>query len=120
MQYFTVQAPTSQQALEKMKREYGDQAMILTQKNFRQGGVFGIFTRPRVEITGYISQSPSRKMAVVQEKQRILENARKEHVFQQLLWNRVRVVGNGNHGRLDALRRSFGHSSRLPAESKKT
>lgn len=85
MQYFTVQAPTSQQALEKMKREYGDQAMILTQKNFRQGGVFGIFTRPRVEITGYISQSPSRKRVVVQEKQRILENGRKEQVFQQLL-----------------------------------
>jgi flagellar biosynthesis protein FlhF len=85
MQYFTVQAPTSQQALEKMKREYGDQAMILTQKNFRQGGVFGIFAKPKVEITGYISQSPSRKRAVEQEKKRILESARKEQVFQQLL-----------------------------------
>lgn len=85
MQYFTVQASSSQQALEKMKREYGDQAMILTQKNFRQGGLFGIFTRMGVEITGYISQSPGRKRAVEKEKKHIIDNARKEQVFQQLL-----------------------------------
>lgn len=85
MQYFTVQASSSQLALEKMKREYGDQAMILTQKNFRQGGLFGIFTRMGVEITGYISQSPGRKKAVEKEKKHIIENARKEQVFQQLL-----------------------------------
>jgi flagellar biosynthesis protein FlhF len=87
MQYFTVQAPTPREALEKMKRQYGDDARILTQKSLRLGGVFGLFARQGIEITGYIAQSVGKKrqMEVEEEKKRILDNAKREQTFQQLL-----------------------------------
>ncbi len=87
MQYFTVQAPTPREALEKMRQQYGEDARILTQKSTRLGGVLGLFARQGIEITGYIAQSVGRRrqVEVEEEKKRILDNAKREQTFQQLL-----------------------------------
>ncbi len=87
MQYFTVQAATPREALEKMRQQYGEDARILTQKSTRMGGVLGLFARQGIEITGYITQSTGkrRQVEVEEEKKRILDHAKREQTFQQLL-----------------------------------
>jgi len=56
MQYFTIQAKSNREAIEKMKASYGEEARILTHRNIRVGGVMGLFSREGVEITGYLSE----------------------------------------------------------------
>ena len=45
LQYFTIEAPTPREALEQMRRQYGQEARILTHKTVRRGGVLGMFAR---------------------------------------------------------------------------
>jgi flagellar biosynthesis protein FlhF len=45
------EAPTIQEALVKVKRDLGPEAVILYTKTFRKGGVLGLFGRPMAEIT---------------------------------------------------------------------
>lgn len=94
MQYFTVEAASPREALEKMKRQYGQEARILTHKNFRRGGLFGFFAREGVEITGYVPQKIHQKQPqtarpsiseIEEAKKRILAEAKKEQSFQQIL-----------------------------------
>ncbi len=115
IQYFTVQAVTPREALEKMKRQYGPEARILTHKNIRRGGLFGLFAREGVEITGYVPGSslrPSaqpfsggadsgtrlsangmasnrasvgRQAGIEETKKKILAEARREQAFQLIL-----------------------------------
>ena len=54
MHYFTVHGSTSQEALTEMMRRYGPDACIQSHRTVRVGGVLGLFTRPAVEITGYV------------------------------------------------------------------
>ena len=54
MHYFTVHGSTSQEALAEMMRRYGPDACIQSHRTVRVGGVMGLFTRPAVEITGYV------------------------------------------------------------------
>ncbi len=88
MQYFTIQARSNREAIEKMKVTYGEDARILTHRAVRLGGMLGMFSREGVEVTGYLSDDGPRKRRTVEvdeEKRRILENARREQTLQQLL-----------------------------------
>ena len=48
------EAPTIQEALQKVKKDLGPEAVILYTKTFRKGGVLGLFGRPMAEITAGI------------------------------------------------------------------
>ena len=45
------EAPTIQEALMKVKKDLGPEAVILYTKTFRKGGVLGLFGKPVAEIT---------------------------------------------------------------------
>jgi flagellar biosynthesis protein FlhF len=48
------EAPTIQEALQKVKKDLGPEAVILYTKTFRKGGVLGLFGKPMAEITAGI------------------------------------------------------------------
>jgi flagellar biosynthesis protein FlhF len=88
MQYFTIEAPTPREALEQMRRQYGQDARILTHKSVRRGGMLGLFAREAVEITGYIGRKqkpPASTVTMEESRQRILADARKEQSLQLIL-----------------------------------
>lgn len=88
MQYFTIEAPTPREALEQMRRQYGQDARILTHKSVRRGGMFGLFAREAVEITGYVGKkqkSPTSSAALEESRQKILADARREQSLQLIL-----------------------------------
>jgi flagellar biosynthesis protein FlhF len=88
MQYFTIEAPTPREALEQMRRQYGQDARILTHKSVRRGGVLGLFAREAVEITGYVGRkqkAPGSTDAMEESRQRILADARREQSLQLIL-----------------------------------
>jgi len=89
MQYFTIQARSNREAIEKMKASYGEEARILTHRNVRVGGVLGLFSREGVEITGYLSEDGGKRKKpdadMEEQKKKILENVRKEQTLQVLL-----------------------------------
>jgi flagellar biosynthesis protein FlhF len=71
-----------------MRRQYGQEARILTHKSVRRGGMFGLFAREAVEITGYIGrkQKPVSSTATMEEsRQKILAEARREQSLQLIL-----------------------------------
>lgn len=84
MQYFTEEAPTHREALERVRAKYGDQAQILSHRTLRSGGLFGLFARESVEVTGYLRLRPtppaaalSSGGAALQTKQDLEEEKRK-------------------------------------------
>ena len=88
MQYFTVQARSDREALEKMKASYGEDARILTHRTVRMGGVAGLFGREGVELTGYLSEDAAKRRKspdAEEEKKKILEGVRREQTLQVLL-----------------------------------
>jgi flagellar biosynthesis protein FlhF len=87
MQYFTIQARSDREAIEKMKGTYGESARILTHRSVRLGGFFGLFSAAGVEVTGYLSEDGNRKRKaeVEEEKRKILEGVKKEQTLQTLL-----------------------------------
>jgi flagellar biosynthesis protein FlhF len=87
MQYFTIQARSNREAIEKMKSTYGEEARILTHRAVRMGGFLGLFSSEGIEVTGYLSEDGARKkkVDVEEEKKRILETVRKEQTLQVLL-----------------------------------
>jgi flagellar biosynthesis protein FlhF len=87
MQYFTIQARSNREAIEKMKSTYGEDARILTHRAIRLGGFLGLFSAEGVEVTGYLSEDGGRKKKadVEEEKKKILESVRKEQTLQVLL-----------------------------------
>jgi flagellar biosynthesis protein FlhF len=87
LQYFTIEAPTPREALERMRRQYGQDARILTHKTVRRGGLLGLFAREAVEITGYVSQgNGSRRQDSMEEaRKKILADARREQSLQLIL-----------------------------------
>ena len=90
MQYFTEQAPTHREALQKIRSKYGDRAKVLTHRTVRTGGVFGLFTREGIELSGYLSPEeqgkpkPRPQDKAMEEKQKILENVRGESTLQKV------------------------------------
>ena len=87
MQYFTIQARSNREAIEKMKGTYGEDARILTHRGVRVGGFLGLFSSEGVEVTGYLSEDGSRKRKqdVEEEKRKILDGVKKEQTLQMLL-----------------------------------
>jgi flagellar biosynthesis protein FlhF len=67
MQQFTIQAPTASEAFEKMRRLYGDDAVILSHREVRIGGVMGLFARRGVEIAGYTRRRSQLQPRAMQE-----------------------------------------------------
>lgn len=61
MQYFTEQASTHREAIQKIRSRYGERAKVLTHRTIRMGGVFGLFTREGVELSGYLSPEDAGK-----------------------------------------------------------
>jgi flagellar biosynthesis protein FlhF len=57
MDYFTEQALTHDECLSKIRKIYGDRAIVLTQKTVRIGGFLGLFAREGVEMTGYVPKT---------------------------------------------------------------
>jgi flagellar biosynthesis protein FlhF len=87
MQYFTIQARSNREAIEKMKSTYGEEARILTHRSVRLRGFLGMFSSEGVEVTGYLSEDGNRKRKadVEEEKKKILETVKKEQTLQVLL-----------------------------------
>ncbi len=87
MEYFTEQAWTHQEVLEKIRRKYGEKAKILTHRSVRMGGFLGLFAKEGVEMTGYIAhESASKSKAKMQEeKQKILDSVKNDRTIQQVL-----------------------------------
>jgi flagellar biosynthesis protein FlhF len=89
LSYFTIEAPTPREALERMHRQYGAEAKILTHKTVRRGGLAGLFTREAVEITGYVPQAQSplraKKEDLEEVKKKILADARREQGLAMIL-----------------------------------
>jgi flagellar biosynthesis protein FlhF len=87
MQYFTIQARSNREAIEKMKSTYGESARILTHRGVRLGGFLGMFSAEGVEVTGYLSEDGNRKRKadVEEEKRKILDGVKKEQTLQTLL-----------------------------------
>ncbi|MDR3147684.1 MAG: flagellar biosynthesis protein FlhF [Treponema sp.] len=54
MVQFTEQAESWDECLEKIRDRYGDRFTILNHKTIRIGGIFGLFTREGIEVTGYV------------------------------------------------------------------
>jgi len=87
MQYFTEQAQTHDQVLEKIKYKYGERAKILTHRTIRIGGFMGLFAKEGVEMTGYVVQeTPAKQRARMQEeKKKILDSVRGDKTLEKVL-----------------------------------
>lgn len=53
MDFFIEQAATEDDAERLVRHKYGERAKILSRREVRSGGVFGLFGRRAVEVTGY-------------------------------------------------------------------
>jgi flagellar biosynthesis protein FlhF len=93
MQYFTIQARSNREAIEKMKVTYGEDARILTHRSVRMGGFLGLFSAEGVEVTGYLSEDGGRKRKaeVEEEKRKILDTVKKEQTL-QLLFKEIQTL----------------------------
>jgi flagellar biosynthesis protein FlhF len=60
MEYFVEQAQSHLDAERKVRAKYGDKARIMHHKTVRMGGFLGMFAKEGVEVTGYISATPTR------------------------------------------------------------
>lgn len=80
MQYFTEKGSSYNEVLDIIRRKYGKNARILSQKTVPQGGFKGIFSRKDlVEISGFINLAQHhREYDQEKEKKKILELAKKE------------------------------------------
>jgi flagellar biosynthesis protein FlhF len=95
MQYFTEQASTHSEALRKIRIKYGERAKVLTHRTIRMGGVFGLFTREGIELSGYLSPEDSGKPKAktvdkaadkaMEEKQKILDSVKGDSALQKVL-----------------------------------
>ena len=80
-EYFIEQGASYREAHQKVLNQYGERAKILTQKQTRVGGIFGLFAKEVVEVQGYITKDPIQKRlnpTLEEEKRKVLESAKKE------------------------------------------
>ncbi len=95
MQYFTEQAPSRREALERVRAKYGNAAQIVSHKTIRTGGFLGLFSKEGIEVTGYVrEEDPSARKAVAgqdekldleERKRRILSQAKSDQAIQSVL-----------------------------------
>jgi flagellar biosynthesis protein FlhF len=76
MQYFTEQAASHREALERVREKYGESAQVLSHRTVRLGGFMGLFAREGVEVTGYLKpesrSAPKPAQDLEEEKRKIL------------------------------------------------
>ncbi|MDR1315595.1 MAG: flagellar biosynthesis protein FlhF [Spirochaetales bacterium] len=75
-QVFTLQAATLEEARTQARLRYGNQVKVSQHRDVRSGGLFGLFSRPAVEITGWVLE-PETKPAPAAAP-RDLEETKKE------------------------------------------
>ncbi len=94
MQYFTEQAPTHREAIERIKEKFGQQARILTHRRVKLGGFLGMFQKEGVEVTGFIAQQPGSKNSinVEEEKRKILDNLKGDSKMLETLLEEVKSI----------------------------
>jgi len=94
MQYFTEQAPTHREALEKIKVMYGQQARIMTHRRVKMGGFLGMFQKEGVEVTGFLSDQPIKKnnLNIEEEKKKILDNLKGDTKVLETLLDEVKII----------------------------
>ena len=81
MDYFVERGTDDQEVQTIIRRKYGDRARILSRKEVRSGGVFGLFQKRAVEVTGYCSHAPQPRSVGVrgsmhEERRKILDSVR--------------------------------------------
>ncbi|MBN1835405.1 MAG: flagellar biosynthesis protein FlhF [Spirochaetales bacterium] len=116
MQYFTIEAPSPREALERMRRDYGQGARILTHRAVRRGGLFGVFAREGVEITGYVPAGPrsgpawrgEQGSSLEENRKKILAEAKREQSLQLILKEIQNLKENFQAGPKDAPRPAEG------------
>lgn len=80
-EYFIEHGASYREAHQKVMNQYGERAKILTQKQTKIGGIFGLFAKDVVEVQGYITKDPIQKRVnptLEEEKRKVLESAKKE------------------------------------------
>lgn len=94
MQYFTEQASSHKEAVDKIRIKYGENARILKHKTIKIGGFLGFFGKEGIEVSGFISESPVKKAqySLEDEKKKILENLRGDTTTLQTLLDEVREI----------------------------
>ncbi|MDR2052281.1 MAG: flagellar biosynthesis protein FlhF [Treponema sp.] len=109
MDYFTEQAPSYTQCMEKIRSKYGDNAKVLIQKTVPvRGGFLNLFSREGVEMTGIVSgnqrrynlasQAVARKPVDLnpaeldEEKRKLIAAAGKSDPTLQMLLSEVRTI----------------------------
>jgi flagellar biosynthesis protein FlhF len=94
MQYFTEQAPTHREAIERIKEKFGQQARILTHRRVKLGGFLGMFQKEGVEVTGFVSDQSGGKngINVEEEKRKILETIKGDNKVLETLLAEVKVI----------------------------
>jgi len=58
MPYFTEQARSYSECLERIRAKYGQDAKVLIEKTVRKGGFLGLLSREEVEMTGTYGYAP--------------------------------------------------------------
>ncbi|MFP4561783.1 MAG: flagellar biosynthesis protein FlhF [Spirochaetia bacterium] len=94
MQYFTEQAESHKEAIEKIRIKYGENARILKHKSVKLGGFLGLFSKEGIEVSGFVSESPVKKSTynLEEEKRKILDNLRGDTKTLQTLLDEVREI----------------------------
>jgi flagellar biosynthesis protein FlhF len=91
MAYFTEQAPTPSECLDKIRSKYGEKVKVLVQRTVRKGGILGIGSHEEVEMTGTygysttppgfgtlaVEERPKQNFNLEEEKRKILAAAGK-------------------------------------------
>lgn len=78
MQTRTFQAANMAEAMELVKAELGPDAMIISSRKERRGGILGFFTKPVFRITATIDSAPQRKVSPYREEVTREESTRDE------------------------------------------
>jgi len=87
MEYFTEQALSHREVVEKIRAKYGVNAIILNKRSVRIGGFLGMFAKEGIEMSGYVPQNQPRGASfdLDEEKKKILDNVKKDSTLQLVL-----------------------------------
>jgi flagellar biosynthesis protein FlhF len=95
MEYFTEQALTYSECLQKIRLKYGERAKVMMQKSVRIGGFLGLFAKEGVELTGILSafsQPPRQPLDFEEEKKKVLAAANRTDPTLQLVLSEVKTI----------------------------
>lgn len=114
MEYFTEQALTYTECLQKIRLKYGERAKVMMQKSVRIGGFLGLFAREGVELTGILSafspSPPRQPLDFEEEKKKVLAAAGKTDPTLQLVLSEVKTIKE----KIDAQASAAGQGEKHP------